>query len=259
MEQGVHRRHLGKEMTKIAVQVYEIQDPHEAAKMIELGVDNLGSVILSEEDWKVPSVKEVVRLTEGTEARNSLIPLFNTPETVYRLLEYYNPHIIHFCETLTNEYGQVIPYNHLIALQRSVKEKFSNIQIMRSIPIGISGKPNGVPTLEIAKDFEPVSDYFLTDTWLGKEPVEGFIGITGKTCDWDVARELVQASYIPIFLAGGMSPENVCEGVRVVRPFGVDSCTNTNATDGNGKPIRFNKDVGKVKKFVEEAQRAGTN
>ncbi len=243
-------------MTKIAVQIYEIQNPREAEKMIELGVDHLGSVILNEEDWKVRSIKETVRVTEGTAAKNSLIPLFNTPETVFRVIEYYDPYIIHFCETLTNEDGKAIPYKDLIDLQSSVREKFPHIKIMRSIPIGIAGKPNGVPTIEIAKDFESVSDYFLTDTWLGKEPVEGFIGITGKTCDWNVAQELVQGSSIPVFLAGGMSPENVREGVKAVKPFGVDSCTNTNATDGNGRPIRFKKDPCKVKKFVEEAQRA---
>ena len=250
---------IGKEMTKIAVQIYEIQDPWEAEKMIELGVDHLGSVILNEEDWKIESIKDVVRLTEGTAVKNSLIPLFNTPETIFRLIEYHVPHFIHFCETLTNEYRQKRRYNDLIDLQHSIKEAFPQIKIMRSIPIGIGGKQNSVPTLEIAKDFEPVSDCFLTDTWLGKEPVEGFIGITGKTCDWNVARKLVCASSIAVMLAGGMSPDNVYEGVKAVRPFGVDSCTHTNATDSKGKPIRFQKDLGKVKKFIEETQRAATN
>jgi phosphoribosylanthranilate isomerase len=60
-------------------------------------------------------------------------------------------------------------------------------------------------------------------------------------------------------LAGGMSPDNVHDGVKAVKPFGVDSCTCTNASDGNGKAIRFKKDRDKVKKFVEEAQRAITN
>ena len=246
-------------MTKIVVQIYEIQDPWEAEKMVELGVDHLGSVILNEEDWKIDSIKDVVRITEGTTVQNSLIPLFNTPETIFRLIEYYTPHIIHFCETLVNEDREKSRYNDLIDLQRSIKEAFPHVKIMRSIPIGIGGKQNRVPTLEIAKDFEPVSDYFLTDTWLGKEPVGGFIGITGKTCDWDVARELTRASSIPVMLAGGMSPENVYEGVKVVKPFGVDSCTRTNATDSHGRAIRFKKDPGKVKKFVEEAQRAATN
>ena len=41
------RRHAGKGMKKIVVQIYEIQRPREAEKMIELGVDHLGSVILN--------------------------------------------------------------------------------------------------------------------------------------------------------------------------------------------------------------------
>lgn len=242
-------------MGKITIQIYEIQDPWEAERMIELSVDHLGSVLLNEENWKVPSILEAVRLTEGTAARNSLIPLFHTPETIFRVLEYYNPHIIHFCETLAKEHGEKISYGDLIDLQCSIKEKFHDIKIMRSIPIGVAGKHNGVPTLEIAKDFEPVSDYFLTDTWLGREPVKGFIGITGKTCDWNLARELVRSSSIPVFLAGGMSPENVSDGIKLVKPFGVDSCTHTNPADSNGRPIRFKKDLAKVKKFVEEARR----
>ncbi len=36
------------------VQVYEIQTPHEAEKCIDLGVDHLGSVVLSEEEWRQP-------------------------------------------------------------------------------------------------------------------------------------------------------------------------------------------------------------
>ncbi len=67
---------------------------------------------------------------------------------------------------------------------------------------------------------------------------------------------ICQKSWPLWYIADGMSPENIYEGVKAVRPFGVDSCTNTNATTQDGNPIRFKKDFGKVKKFVEEAQRA---
>ncbi len=50
-------------MKKLIIQVYEIQDPHEAETMAALGVDHVGSVILSEEEWKVTAVKEVVEIT----------------------------------------------------------------------------------------------------------------------------------------------------------------------------------------------------
>jgi len=36
----------------------------------------------------------------------------------------------------------------------------------------------------------------------------------------------------------------------------VDSCTRTNATDRSGRPVRFKKDLKKVRRFIEEARRA---
>ncbi|SPD75265.1 hypothetical protein PITCH_A500008 [uncultured Desulfobacterium sp.] len=40
------------------VQIYEIQTPSEALKCIEMGVDHIGSVLLSGAEWQVPSIKE---------------------------------------------------------------------------------------------------------------------------------------------------------------------------------------------------------
>jgi phosphoribosylanthranilate isomerase len=118
--------------------------------------------------------------------------------------------------------------------------------------------------LELAGWFEPVSDIFLTDTILANEsgvegtpqPVRGFVGITGLRCDWDTAAELVASCRIPVILAGGVSPGNVAEGIRRVRPAGVDSCTLTNAQDKRGAPIRFKKNLRKVRQLVNAVREA---
>ena len=39
------------------VQIYEIQEPRDAERLIEMGVDRIGSVILSPEQWKVPVLR----------------------------------------------------------------------------------------------------------------------------------------------------------------------------------------------------------
>jgi phosphoribosylanthranilate isomerase len=135
---------------------------------------------------------------------------------------------------------------------------------MRSIPITQSGKDNRVATLELSRWFEPASDFFLTDTMLANEsgtdvdsqPVHGFVGITGQRCSWNTAAHLVESCRIPVILAGGVSPHNVAEGIRQVRPAGVDSCTRTNALDKKGVPIRFKKDLQKVRQLVDAVREA---
>lgn len=238
----------------LIVQIYEIQSPYEAEKMIGLGVDHIGSVILSQKEWKVPSVKETVKLVSESNSRSSLIPLFSDPDAIFRLLDYYRPHILHCCEGVGDQNGIFENCRELIGLQESVRKRFPEIKIMRTIPIAEPGMGKMLPSLEIARLFESVSDYFLTDTFLINEdqpPGGGFVGITGRICDREIAEKLVRTSRIPVILAGGIGPENVSESIAYIRPAGVDSCTGTNAADEKGKPVRFKKDIEKVRQMAE--------
>lgn len=51
------------------------------------------------------------------------------------------------------------------------------------------------------------------------------LGGTGRTHDWSLSRRIVEAAPVPVFLAGGLGPDNVAEAIRAVRPFGVDLCS----------------------------------
>jgi phosphoribosylanthranilate isomerase len=251
-------------MKKIIVQIYEVQIPSEAEKLMALGVDHIGSVIVSQESWKVPSIKDTVHLVQRKGGRSSLIPLFDDLDIICFMLDYYKPDIIHFCEAITLENGFSASCKKFILLQKNIKKRFPEIKIMRSIPIPQPKVPNRGETLELVRMFETVSDYFLTDTLIVKssgsaidyQPVKGFVGITGKTCDWNMAAKLVQTSHIPVILAGGITPDNVFNGIMQVMPAGVDSCTGTNALDAKGRSIRFKKDLEKVKHMVDETRRA---
>jgi phosphoribosylanthranilate isomerase len=239
-------------------QIYEIQTPEEAEKCIALGVDRIGSVLLSPSEWKTPEIREVIGLTKGTGATNSLIPLFGDWDTLCRVMDYYRPHFVHFCENLTNAHGHQVDLNPFILLQDKFKKTFPEIGIVRSIPVPPADLAPDFPCLDLVRSLEGVSDFFLIDTWLGKEPVEGFVGITGKLADLERAKAVVLQSNIPVLLAGGLSPENVFDTVTEVLPGGADSCTHTNQLDASGNPIRFKKDFAKVEKFVKEIRRAET-
>ena len=238
------------------IQIYEIQTPQEAEKCIELGVDHIGSVVLSLDEWRVPILRETVRLSEGTEVKSSLIPLFHDSDMTYRTIDYYRPDYTHFCDSLTDHDGRPTDLDKFIEFQTRLKEKFPEVGIIRSIPIPKKGVAPDFPFIEIARALQASSDIFLTDTWLGEEPVEGYIGITGETADWEMVQSLVLQSRIPVILAGGLSPDNVYDSIMEVLPAGADSCTQTNRAVDEGNPIRFQKDFGKVEKFVNEARRA---
>ncbi|MEW6673312.1 MAG: hypothetical protein AB1427_16545 [Thermodesulfobacteriota bacterium] len=251
-------------MPPLLIQIYEVQTPAEAENMLSLGVDHIGSVILSQTDWKVEAIRTAIRVVQTANARSSLIPLFSDRDVILRLLDYYHPDIIHFCEDIAGRAHQPEFIDDLLKIQERVKESFSEIRIMRSIPIVQAGSRRIVPTLQLARLFQPVSDFFLTDTYLSQtsgalsaeQPVDGFIGITGKPCDWCIAAELAANSSIPVILGGGLSAQNVYAGIRQVRPAGVDSCTETNARNPKGSFIRFKKDPQRVKQFIEEVRRA---
>jgi len=196
------------------IQIYEIQTPSEAEMLILLGVDHIGSVILSEDYWKVSSVKETVKLVSETDCRSSLIPLFSKPDAVFRMLDYYEPDILHCCEALADTNGIFESCKSLIHLQEGVKKRFPEVSIMRSVPIAQPGMGDMIPSLELARMFEPVSDYFLTDTLLVKsdsQPVAGFVG-TGT----NALNSKGQAARFK------KNPEKVRRFVEIVRSWDVE-------------------------------------
>lgn len=72
--------------------------------------------------------------------------------------------------------------------------------------------------------------------------VKGVYGGSGVTADWDGAAEL--AKKYPLLLAGGLTPENVAEAIRRVKPWGVDVASGVESAPGE-------KDAGKMVEFVK--------
>jgi len=73
------------------------------------------------------------------------------------------------------------------------------------------------------------------------------IGGTGKTIDWAVAREAKK--FGPVILAGGLTPENVGEAIRQVKPFAVDVASGVESAPGK-------KDPAKLRAFFAAVERA---
>jgi phosphoribosylanthranilate isomerase len=87
---------------------------------------------------------------------------------------------------------------------------------------------------------------FQTDAYLLDAFSPGARGGTGEKFNWNLAVE-AQKFGKPIFLAGGLTPENVAEAVRKVKPFGVDVASGVESSPGK-------KDPAKVKAFIAAAK-----
>lgn len=77
--------------------------------------------------------------------------------------------------------------------------------------------------------------------------VPGQPGGTGQTAPWDLLTDFDPG--VPLYLAGGLTPENVAEAVRVVRPDAVDVASGVEASPGRKDPER-------MRRFVENAREA---
>lgn len=109
------------------------------------------------------------------------------------------------------------------------------------------GAERVIKALRIGADFQPrdVLHYPATAILLDAYD-KNLYGGTGKTANWELAR--AAAKLAKIFLAGGLSPENVAAAVRAVAPFAVD--VNSGVENAPGR-----KDIDKLRSLQEEIER----
>ncbi len=87
---------------------------------------------------------------------------------------------------------------------------------------------------------------YATDAFLLDAYSKSGLGGTGEKFNWDLAIE-AQRFNKPIFLAGGLTPENVAAAVAQVRPFAVDVSSGVESAPGK-------KDAAKVRSFIAAAK-----
>lgn len=98
-----------------------------------------------------------------------------------------------------------------------------------------------------AFELSAISEYNVDAILLDSYAADEFGG-TGTTFDWHKAVSLVEIR-LPIYLAGGLVPENVAEAIRVVRPFAVDVASGVESHPGR-------KDQDKLEAFIKNAKEA---
>ena len=215
------------------VQLAGVANRAEAEMMADAGVDFIGfplHLAVHEEDMSEGETQEIIGHIDPP------------PHAVLITYLSRSSEISTLCRTLKVSAVQLhgeISTEELIALRTLEPQLY----VIKSLIVG-DGRSS-----RLRRDVEELSSCvhaFITDTF---DPVSGATGATGKTHDWSISRELVEHTDTPVWLAGGLTPDNVGDAIDRVGPAGVDA--HTGVEDAAGR-----KDPDKVRRFVREAKSA---
>lgn len=210
----------------------------ESAKVaIDAGADYIGVLVnvgISERSLNIEQAKSIVNFSK-------------TP--VLTLL--YDMNVDEVCQI----YDEIKPYGvHLLGNTpienvSELREKLDcQIWLTVYLPAKGQGEVDVTHIRELMKDYELAgADTIVIDT-ISK----GRYGGTGKTADWDVAKDLIKAVNIPVFLAGGINPENVREAILKVDPYGVDLASGVEIEKGKRDPEKVKKLMSEIRKVEYE-------
>jgi phosphoribosylanthranilate isomerase len=125
---------------------------------------------------------------------------------------------------------------------RDLKDALPGISVIQVIHV------TGPESVEEAARAAPHVDAILLDSGNQKLAVKQ-LGGTGRTHDWTLSRAIRERIGIPLFLAGGLTPENAGQAIEEVGPFGLDVCSGVRS---DGK-----LDTTKLKRFFAAVRNAG--
>lgn len=199
------------------VKICGIRDLKEARAALEAGAHALGFVFAPSKRRIEPEVaREVIKKLPPF---ITVVGVFvnESPSRLLEIASFCRLHVLQLHGEEPPEYCRSLPYPVIKALRAK------DISVLELIP-------------------RYSVEAILLDSY-----VPGSLGGTGKTFNWEIAQKAV-AMGRPLILAGGLTPENVGEAIRKVRPYAVDV---SSSVETNGR-----KDPEKMARFIEAVLKA---
>ncbi len=193
---------------RIRVKVCCIQNQDEANLAVSKGVDALGLV------GPMPSGPGVI-----------------SNETIHQISRAISPPTATFLLTSETTASGILQHHQKVRTSviqlvdevdqkdlESLREELPGIKLVQVIHV------SGSESIEAALEVSSYIDALLLDSGNPNLDIKE-LGGTGRTHNWEISRAIVEQSSKPVFLAGGLNPDNVSRAIDFVRPFGVDVCS----------------------------------
>ncbi|MEA2096835.1 MAG: phosphoribosylanthranilate isomerase [Candidatus Cloacimonadota bacterium] len=186
----------------------------EAGMAIKMGASALGLVSEMPSGPGVISM-EAIKLIAASVPPPIATFLLTSKQDVNDIIKqhkYCKTNTIQICDNLT--FGS----------HKDLKEALPGIAIVQVIHV--TGEESIVEALAIQNDVDAI----LLDSGNQSKQIKE-LGGTGKTHNWEVSCKIREKLDIPIFLAGGITSDNIAQAINQVNPFGIDLCSGVRTDD----------------------------
>ncbi len=169
-------------------------------------------------------------------------PRYVSPEKLEKILDEIPPAIgkvgvfVNEAETVVQDYSSLFGLDFL----QFHGDELPSYCAQFATPYWKAFRLKDAKSLEMMKKY--ACEHYVVDAF---QP--DVFGGTGKVADWNLAAEAKK--FGKILLAGGLTPENVAEGIFKVQPDGVDVASGVESSPGR-------KDIAKLERFITNAKEA---
>ncbi len=206
----------------IKIKICCISSLEEARMAIEFGADAIGLVgQMPSGPGVIPDglIKEIAESVAG-EADTFLLTSETRPERIVEHHRRVNTTMIQIVDAL------------VAGTHKEIKYEVGDVKLVQVIHVS---DESSVDHALLASE---TADFILLDSGDPSLAIKE-LGGTSKTHSWEISRNIVEQSTKPVFLAGGLNPDNVRQAIETVGPFGIDICTGVR-TNGALDPSKLN-------------------
>lgn len=212
-----------KSVNQPRIKICCISSIEEAKMAIDAGASTLGLVS------EMPSGPGVISMHQIKKIAAAIPPpiasfLLTSKQDINEIIkqhEYCRTNTIQICDDLK------------IGTHKELKRALPGIAIVQVIHV--TGEESITDALAIQDDVDAI----LLDSGDQTKQIKE-LGGTGRTHNWEISRQIREKLPIPVFLAGGINPDNIKKAADKVQPFGIDLCSGVR-TNGKLDPNKLKK------------------